>query len=79
MKYKFIIIVVLSFIISKPAYAYLDPGTGIIIIQAILGFIAAALVSINIWWLKIKTFFLTIFKSDKKKKSDKESNEKYFK
>ena len=79
MKYKFIIIVVLSFIISKPAYAYLDPGTGSIIIQAILSFIAAALVSINIWWLKIKTFFLTIFKSDKKKKSDNESNEKYFK
>ncbi len=75
MRYKLIIILFLTLIFSKPAYAYLDPGTGSIIIQAILGFIAAAFVSINIWWIKVKNFFLTIFKSNKKKKSETNSNE----
>ena len=46
------------------AYAYLDPGTGTIIIQAIVGAIAAGAVTIKIYWYKLKAFF-------KKKKKDK--------
>ena len=35
---------ILSLALTQPAYAYIDPGTGAIIIQAILGSIAAAMV-----------------------------------
>ena len=31
------------FLLTSPVYAYLDPGTGNIIIQAILAFIATAI------------------------------------
>ena len=48
------------------AYAYLDPGTGSIILQAILGFIAATVASISIYWTKFKMLVKKIF--DKKKK-----------
>lgn len=37
--------------------AYLDPGTGSLIIQAVVAVIAGAAVAITSYWQKIKTFF----------------------
>lgn len=42
---------------SKPAHAYLDPGTGSMIIQATIGACLAALYAIKVYWRKIVTFF----------------------
>jgi hypothetical protein len=39
------------------AYAYLDPGTGSIIIQGIIGAIAGGLVVGRMYWQKLKSFF----------------------
>ena len=39
--------ILLIFFLPSNAYAYLDPGTGSIILQAILGFIAAAVASVG--------------------------------
>ena len=66
MKKNITIILLFLFVLINPAYAYLDPGTGSIIIQAILGFIAAAFVSLSIWWQKIKNFISSFTKSEKK-------------
>ena len=54
------------FFICSEAHAYLDPGTGSIIIQAILGAIAAFFTSIAIYWEKVKSFFKKSFKKKKK-------------
>ena len=54
---KFICLCVLSFslaTVTRPAYAYLDPGTGSIILQGLLGGIAGALVVGRLYWQKIK-------------------------
>ncbi len=40
----------------SPAQAYLDPGTGSMILQGIIGAIAGALVVLRIYWAKIKLF-----------------------
>lgn len=48
------------------ANAYLDPGTGSIILQAILAFIAGAAATVSLWWVNFKTFIKKIFKQDKK-------------
>ena len=48
------------------AYAYLDPGIANIILQSIIGFIAAISTGIFFFWNKIKTTFFKIFR----KKSD---------
>ena len=37
--------------------AYLDPGTGSLIIQAVVAVLAGAVVAITSYWQKIKTFF----------------------
>ena len=58
-------------LLSNPAYAYLDPGTGNIIIQAILAFIATTITTLSFYWTKVKLFILKLFK---KNKNEKEKN-----
>jgi hypothetical protein len=53
---KFILLSFVFFSLSTKAYAYLDPGTGGIILQAIIGAIAATSLTIKIYWQKIKAF-----------------------
>lgn len=42
---------------TKPAYAYLDPGAGSMLIQAFLAAITAVSVSIGIFWRRLRSFF----------------------
>ena len=42
---------------SQPAYAYLDPGTGSIIIQSVIGGMAAVTTFGAVYWSKLKAFF----------------------
>jgi hypothetical protein len=47
--------------LSTPAFAYLDPGTGSMILQVIIGAIAAALVSIKLAWRRIVDVVGSVF------------------
>jgi hypothetical protein len=51
-------IILLAIGISAPAHAYIDPGTGSLIVQGIIGAIAAASISAKLWWHKLKVFFM---------------------
>lgn len=44
-------------VIVSPVHAYLDPGSGSIVVQVIVGAIAGSLVTIKMFWVKIKSFF----------------------
>tara|TARA_B100000282_G_scaffold174619_1_gene126584 strand:+ start:167 stop:391 length:225 start_codon:yes stop_codon:yes gene_type:complete len=55
------------------AYAYLDPGTGGFIIQAILGFIAAIIAYCSFYYNKVKYFIKKLFS----KKKPNETDEKF--
>ena len=64
---KFIYVYLITLVlIPNNAYAYLDPGTGSIILQAILGFIAASVATISFYWSKVKLFFSKKFNKEKK-------------
>ena len=52
-----------------PAYAYLDPGSGSRILQAILGFIAATVATMSFYWNKVKLFLRKFFKKENKDKN----------
>jgi len=65
-KYLFLSTIIIYFSLSNSSYAYLDPGTGSIILQAILGFIAASLATLSFYWNKVKTFLSRLFKKNKK-------------
>ena len=43
--------------VDAPAHAYLDPGTGSMLVQLLLGGVAGALVVGKLYWQRIKAFF----------------------
>ncbi len=53
----------LSVFYSASSYAYLDPGTATIIIQGAIAALAGAVITLKLYWHRIKTFFT---KSSKK-------------
>ena len=54
---------VLLVLVPSPAYAYLDPGTGSIIFQAVVGSILAAFFALKQWGARIKLWFNSKFKN----------------
>lgn len=62
---KFCLYVILLLVTQVNAYAYIDPGTGGIILQAIIGFIAAGIGIVSLYWQKFKEKLKKIFKSKK--------------
>jgi len=63
-------------IIYSPAHAYIDPGTGSLIIQGIIGAIAAIGVTLKLYWHKLKVLFTGKKKSiEESKTSNEETNE----
>lgn len=54
-QYFLILIVLLS--IPLPAWAYLDPTTGSMLISAIVGLFASLVLAIKTYWYRIKAFF----------------------
>ena len=43
--------------VATPAHAYLDPGTGSMILQVILGGVAGLVVAGKLYWKRVKEFF----------------------
>tara|TARA_B100001250_G_C19772132_1_gene777686 strand:+ start:414 stop:590 length:177 start_codon:yes stop_codon:yes gene_type:complete len=50
-------IIFIFFIFSTPAYAYIDPGTGSLIVSFIVGIFTATYFYFKTIWLKLKKFF----------------------
>ena len=46
---------------DKPAYAYIDPGTGSYVIQVVAAFVLAALFVVRAFWHNLKQGVLRIF------------------
>ena len=71
MNNKYLVIICIFWIFSTTsAHAYLDPGTGSIILQAILAFIAAIGASISFYWSKFKFILKKILKKTPKDTED---------
>ncbi len=58
-----------------PAYAYLDPGTGSLIIQGLIGAVAAFGFFVKLYWHKFK-LMITGGKVDEEDVADKTSEDK---
>lgn len=54
---KYVIIVMGLMTYNSPVYAYLDPGTGSVLIQGLIGVFAATVSFLSIYWHKVKAFF----------------------
>lgn len=60
----------MSLLFPVNAQAYIDPGMGSFILQAILGFIAVTITSVTFFWNKIKSIIKNIFKKKNNQKND---------
>lgn len=65
MKKIFILLLIFNSLIINNAHAYLDPGTGSILLQAIIGAVAAGFSYCVFFWNKVKNFFKSILKKKK--------------
>jgi Na+/proline symporter len=50
---------------SAAAHAYLDPGTGSILVQSLLAGIAGAAAVVSLYWQRVKAFFVNLRKSSR--------------
>lgn len=71
MKYLIFLILVLF---TQPAWAYLDPGTGSMLLQVILGGIAAVGVALKLGWHKIRAALGFAAKSDEDEEQESEAS-----
>ena len=55
LKFLFLIFGLISY--TFPAYAYLDPGTGSMLVQGLIGGVAVVMSFLSIYWQKVKAFF----------------------
>jgi len=46
--------------------AYIDPGTGSLVLQALIGVLVGAFVAIGLFWNRIKAFVRNLFSKSKK-------------
>ena len=63
-----LLIILLLTVSTKPAHAYLDPGSGSYIIQLIIAGGVGALFTVKTFWLQIKNFFTSLFRQKNKQK-----------
>jgi len=71
-EYKFnnLILTVYLFFICSEANAYIDPGTGSLLLQGLIAGIAAAAYTLKLYWYKFKSFFTR--KDDNEKELEEE-------
>lgn len=66
MKSKTIIYIIIFYFFASQANAYIDPGTGGILLQALLAAVAAVGAFFTFYWKKFKEFINKIFKNKNK-------------
>lgn len=52
-----LLVALLLLLPAPPAEAYLDPGTGSIVLQAVIATVAAAAVALKLYWTRLKALF----------------------
>ena len=67
MKYYLSLKLLFIIIVLSPVncYAYMDPATGSVILQAVVGLLAAGLFAIKTYWYKIKNLYLSLVVGNK--------------
>ena len=63
----FLFSILLLGVFASPAHAYLDPGTGSIILQTVVAALAGSLMAIKVFWRNITGFFAVLANRNKEK------------
>lgn len=63
-------LVALALFAASPAHAYIDPGTGSVLLQALIAGLAVASAAIAAFWGRIRQFFSRRQRADRPEASD---------
>jgi hypothetical protein len=66
----------ISFFFSQPVAAYLDPGTGSLILQMLIAGIVGTMFTIKLYWYQFKAFIAKFFGLKKKSEDDDNNSDK---
>lgn len=66
---NYVLIFLIIIFLNNSAYAYLDPGTGSVILQLMLSSIATGVALLAIYYNKFKLFLKNIFSKSKEDKN----------
>jgi hypothetical protein len=58
LNFKFLCLIIGLIVYTSPAYAYLDPGTGSMLLQGLIAGLAVTISFLSIYWQKVKAFFV---------------------
>ena len=72
MPYALLLIVVVLWLPARDAHAYLDPGTGSFLLQAVIALVMGALLTLKLYWHKMKSLFISSTPTDREDDSDEE-------
>jgi len=64
------VVALLGLAYSSEVFAYLDPGTGSIILQGLIAGFMGAVAAGGVFWHRIKAFLSSLFSSNKSKIND---------
>ncbi len=56
----FLLMVVVTISFPLKAHAYIDPGTGSMLLQAVLAAVVGIAMAVKLFWRKIKFFFMKL-------------------
>jgi hypothetical protein len=57
-KFKFLCLIIGLISYTSPVYAYLDPGTGSVLLQGLIAGLAVTISFLSVYWQKVKAFFV---------------------
>jgi hypothetical protein len=64
-----LLVLVASFVaVPKPVYAYIDPGTGSLVIQAVLAAVLTVGATVKVFWHQIKEKYRKLFHKNEQEK-----------
>jgi hypothetical protein len=61
-KFQFATMLAAVYLCSPDAQAYLDPGTGSLIVQLLLGAIFGAVMTVKLWWAQARSVIGNLFR-----------------
>jgi len=54
---KAVIFLLFSLVLTKSTYAYIDPGTGSMLIQVVVAFLLTGVFTVKVWLKSVKNLF----------------------
>ncbi len=60
-----LLVLVLFLLPARDAWAYLDPGTGSFMLQAVIALLMGALLTLKLYWQRLKSFFSSLSRRDR--------------